>query len=138
MFVFSLIPPIPLSPCPLVPQSHKPMRVIIFPKRSILITTAIGSLLILDLTKPGYRQFALVPELKPQILDVATDFSQTATKFSQDATKSLITVPKSNSVASAKSKTQTKELKPCATLLDGYKKNSKGEPICRGIGQSTY
>ena len=116
------------------------MRWIIFPKRSILITTAIGSLLILDLIKPGYRQFALVPELKPQILDVATDFSQTATKFGQDATNSLIATPKSNSVTSSpvKSKSQIKELKPCATLLEGYKKNSKGEPICRGIGQSTY
>jgi hypothetical protein len=114
------------------------MRWIIFPKRSILITTAIGSLLILDLTKPGYRQFALIPELKPQILDVATDFSQTATKFGQDATNSLITIPKSNSIPSSQAKSQTKELKPCATLLEGYKKNSKGEPICRGIGQSIY
>ncbi|MGB3209038.1 MAG: hypothetical protein WBB28_28945 [Crinalium sp.] len=116
------------------------MRVIIFPKRSILITTAIGSLLILDLTKPGYRSFALVPELKPQVLDVVTDFSKTATKFSSYATNSLIATPNSNSVPKAKSqiKSQIKELKPCATLLEGYKKNSKGEPVCRGIAQSTY
>ncbi|MGB3206237.1 MAG: hypothetical protein WBB28_14705 [Crinalium sp.] len=99
-------------------------------------------MLILDLAKPGYRQFALVPELKPQVLDVVTDFSETATKFSQDATNSLIATQPSNSVSKAKSQAQTKsqikELKPCATLLEGYKKDSKGKPVCRGIGQSTY
>ncbi|MGB3207448.1 MAG: hypothetical protein WBB28_20880 [Crinalium sp.] len=106
---------------------------IVLPKSSLLISGAIASLLILDLIKPGHKQFALIPSLKPQAVKATDDLFDIAVKTGQSLQLPEIVpsaIPSSEQEAPA-----LKSLPVCASLLDIYKKGKDGKPICTRPGR---
>lgn len=84
-------------------------------KSSLLITSAVFVVFVLDMASPGYGQFALIPDLRPQIATLTTDIRSDL----------------ENLAGSKSSPTPTKKTrKPdkrdnCRTLLDAYKSSAK-------------
>ncbi|BDA76323.1 hypothetical protein CAL7716_104890 (plasmid) [Calothrix sp. PCC 7716] len=88
---------------------------VIIPRRSALLTGGMFVVFVLDMVKPGYRQFALIPELKPQIATLTSDVRSDVENLLRE-----VSSPAQTKQASSK---RTNKLSPsnCQTLLDGYK-----------------
>jgi hypothetical protein len=82
-------------------------------KSSFLITSGVFVVFVLDMASPGYGQFALIPDLRPQIATLTNDVRW-----------DLENLTHSKSSPTATKKTQKQFVRDnCRTLLDAYKRS---------------
>jgi len=106
------------------------MKLITFSRKSVLVTTAIAGLLILDLALPGYRKFALIPELKPKVAIATSSVSKTVTTVTTAVTSFS---PQKATVRLKARATPTPF--PCTSLLSAYR---QGASQCKEFTPPTY
>ena len=107
------------------------MKWVIFQRNSVLLTSAIATILVLDLAKPGYRHFALIPELKPTLAIATSTLGKTATSLTAALTTAVPFEPQSK----VNPTTATPTPKPCTRLLDAYR---QGASQCKEFTLPTY
>ena len=83
------------------------------PRSSLLITSGIFVVFVLDMASPGYGKFALIPDFRSQVATLTTDVRS-----------DLENVTRSQSSPTPKTQSPTREAN-CRTLLDAYKPGAK-------------
>jgi hypothetical protein len=92
------------------------------PRTSLLITSAVFVVFVLDMAKSGYGKFVLIPDLRPQITTLTDDIRSDLENLTRS--KSLPT-PTQKAIAPFGERIAPDKSNNCQTLLDSYKTGAK-------------